>query len=349
MFLLNLLYALATFVIWLLVISPLRATWWVQFLNLFTPWYFLPIPLLLALSALNRNWLSILILILPTALFVVEYGAHFYPQQRRLPSDREMPHRTQQLRLMTWNVLYLNKNIAATLAAIQRQRPDILLLQELGVDLAHGLVDALATDYPHQSLFASNSPSGYGIFSRYPITQVIPPQRHRDHHWCQEICIAVGSEEVTLINAHPRIPDIHLRYWAGIPIPVGFDTELQDVQLRRLLERVDQAKGALLLAGDFNLNERQPMYREFACRLGDAQRNAGWGLGFTFPTNLAILDYFKVPIPALPMVPFLRLDYVFYNRSWRAQHLWSGSAAGSDHRYLVADFEAVGCNVQEAK
>ncbi len=85
------------------------------------------------------------------------------------------------------------------------------------------------------------------------------------------------------------------------------------------------------------------MYSEFARRLRDAQREAGWGWGFTFPTNLAILDYFKVPIPALPMLPFLRLVYVFSSDDWQSLRICEGRAAGSDHCYLVVDLQMIGC------
>lgn len=345
MVLLNLVYVVATFALWSLAYSPLRSFWWVQLLTLFSPLFFLPLPLLLALSWLNRDMSSALWLLLPALLFCLVYGQQFWPKSKKgtrfnIAASQTPP--PTNLRVMTWNILYVNSNVEAALTAIQSQRPDILALQELGVALANGLVETLSADYPYQALFASDSPSGYGIFSRYPITQSIPPKRHGDHHWCHEVTITVGSETITFINAHPRIPDIHLARLAGIPIPVGFDTELQDVQLRRLLQRVDQVSGRLLVTGDFNLSERQPMYREFVCRLHDAQQEAGWGWGFTFPTNLAILDYFKVPIPALPMLPFLRLDYVFYNDGWQPLRTYSGRATGSDHRYLVVDLQMVG-------
>ncbi|MFN8446697.1 MAG: endonuclease/exonuclease/phosphatase family protein [Caldilineaceae bacterium] len=346
MVLLTLVYVVATFALWLLAYSPLRSTWWTQLLTLFSPWFFLPVPLLVALAWLNGTAASAYWLILPALLFGWEYGRYFLPKakkgiQPQLAVSTAVP--PTNLRVMTWNILYTNTNVKAALAAIQLQQPDVLALQELGVTLAQGLVAALATEYPYQMLHASDSPSGYGIFSRYPIPHSIPPKLHGDHHWCHEVTIALDGEKITVINAHPRIPDIHLVRLAGIPIPVGFDTELQDVQLRRLLQRVDQVRGRLLVMGDFNLSERQPMYGEFACRLHDAQREAGWGLGFTFPTNLAILDYFKVPIPALPMLPFLRLDYIFYNDGWQPLRTSSGRAAGSDHCYLVVDLQLVGC------
>lgn len=346
MVLLNLVYVVATFALWSLAYSPLYSTWWAQLLTLFSPWFFLPLPVLAALSWFNGNATAAYWLILPALLFGLDYGRYFLPKpkksiQSHLALSPVAP--PTNLRVMTWNILFTNTDVKDALAAIQLQRPDVLALQELGLVLARGLVDALSADYPYQILFASNSPSGYGIFSRYPITHSIPPKLHGDHHWCHEVTIAIGNEKITFINAHPRIPDIHLARLAGIPIPVGFDTELQDVQLRRLLQRVDQVDGRLLMTGDFNLSERQPMYAEFARRLHDAQREAGWGWGFTFPTNLAILDYFKVPIPALPMLPFLRLDYVFSSDGWQPLHTHSGRASGSDHCYLVVDLQMVEC------
>lgn len=337
---LNLIYVAGLLIVGSCIYSPFRSAWFARFLSLFTPLYFLPLLPLGASTLLLGDWIGLALLLIPLLLFVFEYGALFLPKPR---TDVPAP----QVRVMTWNTLYLNKDTKSALATIQREQPDIVALQELGVDLADGLADALSASHPHRALFPRNSPKGYGILSRFPIINSVPPNLGAGHYWSQQVTLCIpGVEgqpgrEITLVSAHPRIPDIHLRYWAGFPLPVGFDTEPQDVQLRSLLQQIDQIQGPLLIVGDFNLSDRQPMYQHFASRLNDAQRVAGRGFGFTFPTDLSILDYFKVPIPALPMFPFLRLDYIFYDNNWQAVDLRSGTITGSDHRYLLADLKLV--------
>ena len=328
--LLNLIYAISVLIFFALVRSPLRSLWWLQFATLFTPFLYLPLPILLLISLLLHDLLGQLLFLLPLFLFAFDYAAGFLPKAKPQATGRP-------LRVMTWNTLFLNKDVAAALAVIRQQQPDILALQELGVELAHGLAQTLASDYPFQSLFPKDSPNGYGVFSRYPITHAIPPRIAEGEYWCQTVEIDFAGQPITLISAHPRIPDVRLRSIAGIPLPVGFETEPQDAQFRCLLRQIDQVEGSLLVVGDFNLSDRQLMYQEFAKRLQDAQRKVGWGFGFTFPTDLSILDYYKVPFPALPMIPFLRLDYVFYNDQWAASSVRYGRIAGSDHRYLVAE------------
>jgi endonuclease/exonuclease/phosphatase (EEP) superfamily protein YafD len=96
------------------------------------------------------------------------------------------------------------------------------------------------------------------------------------------------------------------------------------------LDFVDRVRRAALaetmpivLAGDFNLSDRELGYRELAGSFRDAAR-AGWA-GNTFDQGLWRLF-------------FLRIDYVFVDRSWCAADAHRVDVPGSDH-------EAVGVTV----
>jgi endonuclease/exonuclease/phosphatase family metal-dependent hydrolase len=141
------------------------------------------------------------------------------------------------------------------------------------------------------------------------------------------VTVRVSGQAVQVLNAHPLGPDLRLRRLGPLPIPVGFDTGTGRPDRRRLLEHVDGARLPLVVLGDLNTAERQPYYRSLRRRLGDAHREAGWGLGWTFPS---------VPIgPAL--VPLVRIDHVLHSSEWRAVAEHTGFTPGSDHRHVVAD------------
>jgi len=63
----------------------------------------------------------------------------------------------------------------------------------------------------------------------------------------------------------------------------------------------------------------------------DSFREAGWGLGHTFPA--AGGRYWALPYPSL----LVRIDYVFHSRDWKAEAAWVGEWDGqSDHRPVIA-------------
>lgn len=82
-----------------------------------------------------------------------------------------------------------------------------------------------------------------------------------------------------------------------------FDTARRDAEVQHLRALVAPflARGEpMVLAGDFNLTEREPAYRELVAGMWDAHRIAGNGLGHTWqPFPLARFG-----------VPLLRIDYV---------------------------------------
>jgi endonuclease/exonuclease/phosphatase (EEP) superfamily protein YafD len=78
-----------------------------------------------------------------------------------------------------------------------------------------------------------------------------------------------------------------------------------------------------LLVGDFNVGDRHYLYRRLRAGLGDAHRDAGWGLGLTWSLQ--------------NRVPFARIDYVLHDESWGTRSISRQAIPGSDHRALVAE------------
>jgi hypothetical protein len=70
-----------------------------------------------------------------------------------------------------------------------------------------------------------------------------------------------------------------------LPLPTRFDTSGQRASLAAVERAADGLPAPLLVLGDFNVSDRQPHYRALRSRWGDAQRDAGWGLGYTYPSG----------------------------------------------------------------
>jgi endonuclease/exonuclease/phosphatase (EEP) superfamily protein YafD len=291
-------------------------------------WLFVIPALVLAAGLVRRRWPGVALGGLGLLIFAILYGRHFWPRQ---PGQA-----AQTLRVMTWNLRYDETDARAIAAAIQRQQPDVVAVQELGAALDAPLAELLLAAYPHQARYPDPGHHGFAVYSRFPLRSS-PPTLGMDDCRCQVAALSLGGGEETLINAHPHTA----RRVAWLGLPVGIDTVSQDGSFRALDALIGQTAGPLILAGDLNTSERQPNYRLLRRSLGDAFLEQGWGLGLTYPS--------EPKLGPLPWGALLRLDYIMPSAEWRTLRAWSGAVAGvSDHGYVVADVElAAGCQMSD--
>ncbi|HEY1014759.1 MAG TPA: endonuclease/exonuclease/phosphatase family protein [Herpetosiphonaceae bacterium] len=313
-------YALAVAAVSLAWLTPLRAAPAMQLVSVAGPWIYVPLPVLALLALVRRQRANLLLLAGIALLFLISYGGRFWPK-----AAPAFVASAPALRVMSWNVLYDNDDVAAVSAQILAEQPDLVLLQEFGVGLSDGLAAALKAEYPHQALYPHPKPDGFAVFSRLPFAELHAPLLPGDSCRCQAIALEVGGRRVTVLNAHPYPPNTHLR--SGIP--AGITTESQDASLAALTAAAEREAGPLLLAGDFNLVDRQPGYGLLRAKLGDAFAEAGSGFGFTYPA--------QAKLNILPVGPVIRIDYIFHSAHWAAGAAWTGGTEVSDHRYVVAD------------
>ena len=130
------------------------------------------------------------------------------------------------------------------------------------------------------------------------------------------------------MNVHPWPPKIGYARVGRLPIPTSFEPERTKRGLEAALDGLEGWTGSLIVLGDFNLSDRQPMYRALRRSLLDAHAEAGWGLGYSFPS---------LSFEGLPDVSLVRIDYILHDRSLTARSVRTGRTPGSDHRHVVAD------------
>ncbi|MEZ4729998.1 MAG: endonuclease/exonuclease/phosphatase family protein [Caldilineaceae bacterium] len=237
---------------------------------------------------------------------------------------------THQLRVMTWNAHFLNKNSAAFFAAVANEQPDVIAIQELGVPLAEAIGAKLSERFPYQTLYPSKIPDGMAILSRYSFLATTPPDFSESSGCnCQVVTLDFNGQPVTLINTHPWPPKMGL---TGGRL-YEFNTETQDRIFDQLLVRIEQATNPLLVMGDLNTMPIQANYRRLRRILYDAYVESGTGLASTFPIRRTDKSWLSQPL--------IRIDYIFYDEAWQARQSWVGAITGSDHRYVVADLVLV--------
>lgn len=289
--------------------------WFVDALGYVLPWLFTPLLVLLPGAVLRRSRLLLILVAVPTALFLLTYGHLYLP---RWPVRTTGPMFT----VMTYNVLYQNPHADQVVAAIEAHTPDFFGLRELEPPVAQVLEGRFAEQYPYHRM-----EPGCGFWSRYPILEYEAFWLGEGGgDWAQRFVLDIDGYSVNVLSVHPRSPPLRGFHPLGLPlgIPTGFANEGRDADVRALLSRLEGVNDPLVVIGDFNLADQQSLYAPLTRRLRDAHRESGWGMGFTFT---------RFPRLGLPM---WRIDYVFHSPDLVALSTTVGDYGGSDHRPVIA-------------
>jgi endonuclease/exonuclease/phosphatase family metal-dependent hydrolase len=305
--------------------------WWLALAHNFTPFFFAPLVALLALAAVLRTRRKGFML--PFALLgALWFGPYFLPKQ--VPSAGG-----PTVRVLTFNVWGYNRTPSEIEAWIREVNPDLVFLQEISSDYARDAAPDLLDMYPYQ--FARATSEGWGgnlTLSPYPIVerQILDLEG-----------VPVQQRLVLDFNGHPlAVYNIHLAFPAVTPrirLPIdtfyfrtalGYDTRVRNAQIGDLLDILKAEPLPYIVAGDFNTSDQSPIYGELAAVMRDSFREAGMGLGASWPVSRVL---------GLPrfIPPLIRIDYIWHSDHFRALSAHQGPEQRSDHLPLLATLEIV--------
>ncbi|MCS7259286.1 MAG: endonuclease/exonuclease/phosphatase family protein [Anaerolineae bacterium] len=285
--------------------------------NYFAPWLMVGASGALVIALLARRrwlWRAFLVLIL---IFVVRFWTVLLP---RIGDNSAIANASStSLRVMTFNVHYANEDVAGVTRLILAESPDLIAFQEFTHPFASRLITELAAVYPYTLLDHANWPR-LGLISRYPLEALpTPPDAWRT----QAARWMTPEGEALVWNVHSS-PAIGQRGW-----------ERQRQTFRALAREVRAASAPVILLGDLNTTDQAQNYQLLAEHLTDVHRAVGWGLGFTFPGRWR--DPALLPLHQVPLIPFLRIDYVFISQHWLPDEIHVvPEGPGSDHLPVVA-------------
>lgn len=270
----------------------------------------LAIPVI-GLALRSRRWVSAgaaaLAAVAPWG-FVLSYAA---PAQR--------PPGTATTRVLLVNADGGKVDPAAVVAAVVEHRPDVLVVTELTVTLAHDLaarglggeVVARWVVLPGVDLPATDQDAGIGVWTRWSFAgqQAVPGTSR------PAITARIGADDASFVLVAGHVPAPHLvgaRRWAA--------------DLAALRAAADPALGARVVVGTLNAT---PWHADFRAvtgqRLVDAADAQGEGLRPTWPTWL--------PLPVLP------LDHVLVGGGIGVDDVETVVLAGTDHRSLLVSLQ----------
>ncbi len=109
-----------------------------------------------------------------------------------------------------------------------------------------------------------------------------------------------------------------------------YDDSARDAQIHALIARLQDEPLPYVVAGDFNMSDQSVIYGDLAAAMGDSFREAGTGLGTSWPMLQAS---FGLP---LSIPPLMRIDYIWHSDEFRAVEASVGPFLGSDHLPMLA-------------
>jgi len=278
--------------------------------NYFAPWLFMAVAPALVVAWLGRRpWLTRLVALLGL-VFVLRYWPLLLPRPPLLSAGSN----ASELRVMTFNVNYANRNASDIADLIRAEAPDVIAMQELTPGLARPLQAELASDYPY--FLYDSAQRLTGLISRYPLTAgSIHPALRYD----QRASIETPGGTVTVWAVH-LANAVSQRGW-----------EWQREMAAAIVEEAANESGPLVVLGDFNTTDQTENYRLVAGQLTDVHWSVGRGFGFTFPD----LRRYGAESPLIG--PVVRIDHVFVSQHFTPQEIHVISPGyGSDHLPVVA-------------
>jgi endonuclease/exonuclease/phosphatase family metal-dependent hydrolase len=286
------------------------------------------VPLLLWLGRLRLLWTQL------AAAVIVVFPLMGFVMPRPIASAG-----TSALRVLSYNVATCNAGEEALAAVVERNSPDVLLMQEV-CDESAPLAERLRRIYPHVHVSGQ-----FLLASRYPLASVRGPGkfeyagRSRNEHFARyEVETPVGP--IAFYNLHPVSPrwalyavrGMHVRtsirsgtFWRG---GAAEDTMRENFDLReRQLAAVSKMAASetipRILCGDTNITHLSPLLAQYFGDYQDGFTTAGWGFGYTFPSG----------------EPWLRLDRIMASPELRFVSFQVGCADESDHRCVMAQID----------
>jgi vancomycin resistance protein VanJ len=297
--------------------------------NNFAVYLFSPLPLIALIAGLTRRRELIGGTIFLVMVFFWFWGTLFLPRLS-VPQGGN-PH--PPLTVMTYNILGSHGFSDPVINVIRSQDADLVFLQELTPDLVLAVQTRLADIYPYQILDPQPGVSGIGTLSRYPLvdTGIQLPL-----NWVgvpQVLNLDFKGADVTLVNFHTFA--YNFSSWKA----VNANLRYREAQAQTLADFAAQTSGPLIVAGDANATDISQTYQNITSGdLRDAWREAGFGLGNTFPgSTVPTSSRWKIGPWYVPQW-MVRIDYIFISPHWGVHSTKVAPFDGvSDHRGVISE------------
>ncbi len=207
----------------------------------------------------------------------------------RSPAPLQATGGEPELTILTWNLHGEPVAEVGFPSILARVEADVVVLQEAGPDAA----SALATDMRVMRRPDAATPPGMILATRLPVLatgELTQPAAAWDRPRAFWLSVEAPSGPVTIVGAHLSFP----MPLDSLPCPYcPLRRDAQVAELARFAAERQAAGERVVVAGDFNLTEREVAYADLVGGLRDTGRGLSWR-----------------PLGVSWLPPMLRLDYV---------------------------------------
>ncbi|MFB7025328.1 MULTISPECIES: endonuclease/exonuclease/phosphatase family protein [unclassified Streptomyces] len=203
----------------------------------------------------------------------------------------------------------------ALIAAVRRERPDLVYVSECDRACGRALTAAFAAELPHRAAVEADGSAGSVLLSAHPLRdrRIIPATMGMPGATAE---IAGRSVRVQLAHPMPPVPG---------------QVDVWKRELGHIGDFAAPRTGPTLIAGDFNASQDHAAFRAILKegRLRDAAWEAGKSRVATWPT--------EGPLP-----PYVQIDHVLVGDGFSVAGVRFLDLAGTDHRAVLADLDLRG-------
>ena len=259
----------------------------------------------LAFTLGKRQWRWSAIAILGIALNFWPIARWYLPKQESVSSQR-------RLKLVQFNVLYLNNRYQAVLDFLREEQPDIVTLQEITDDWVAGLAP-LSTQFADVRIEPGNQGSGIAIYSRIQFDQAETLVLSSDQRLNLLVKFTWEGRQLSLLTTHPQNPFGENRF------------EWRNEQLAATAQLLNSLPEPKILIGDLNITMWSPYYQKLVTDAQLVNTREGHGLIPTWPAKI-LLPFLMIPI-----------DHCLVSQDIEVAAIRTGRSLGSDHLPLVVE------------
>ncbi|MEG4214584.1 endonuclease/exonuclease/phosphatase family protein [Microcoleus sp. Pol14C6] len=322
-------YSYSAFIICYLL---LKLIFWDQIgiialVSTFSPLIFLPTFLLtiIALLIIKKRWFTIISAIACILLISWLHVKYFSPAPINITDSQP------SIKILSHNLSWHKTQSPTLFKLIQKQKPDIIFLQEIVRKHTERAFTWLKADYPYQI----GTPP-VGILSKYPIvsSEILHLAGHPETQ--QRAIIKFNEQEVVIYNMQATGPWLKLsKKWRFLKVPV-YKYDKRSPEIQDLVQRVERETLPVIVAGDFNMTDETQDYDRVQKVMQDSFRKSGLGFGFTWPHGWELKFLVKRSNWRLNY-PVFRIDYIWYSKHWAAKSSSVLKATESDHLPVGAE------------
>jgi endonuclease/exonuclease/phosphatase (EEP) superfamily protein YafD len=212
-------------------------------------------------------------------------------------------------KILLANVNTANKNHQLLLDLIEKENPDLIVVEELSSHWKEAL-SVLDETYPHQKIITRSDSFGIGVYSRLkPGGRIMALNLGHSGVPSLSFELNLWGQRTTLLATHP-LPPISRDYH-----------DRRNQQITAIGDFVLEHSGPLIVIGDLNASMWSSYYEELIERTALKNARKGHGILPTWPNGLSPL---KIPI-----------DHCLLSEDFAVKEIHVGPDIRSDHYPLI--------------